>query len=247
MNNENVKVIYNNKRANFDFDLLERFEAGLSLTGTEIKSIRAHHISLQRSFVQAKDNELWLMEANISPYEHGNRENHEPTRPRKLLLHRREINRILTDLAQKGLTVADAPLPERGAGQGRGGAGAGKRKFDKRPTSPARTLIARWSEALREKYGRCVTPAVTRRSSHSLLTVAEDGVAATTRTTRARRSGLSLATRGVLTAGRPGRRPAGRQRLAASHSNRPTGVGSSPFWANRNPPVFPAAPRSGVA
>ena len=67
--NENVKVIYNNKRANFDFDLLERFEAGLALTGTEIKSIRAHHISLQRSFVQAKDNELWLMEANISPYE----------------------------------------------------------------------------------------------------------------------------------------------------------------------------------
>ena len=61
MNNENVKVIYNNKRANFDFDLLERFEAGLSLTGTEIKSIRAHHISLQRSFVQAKDNELWLI------------------------------------------------------------------------------------------------------------------------------------------------------------------------------------------
>ena len=102
----NVKVIFNNKRANFDFELLERFEAGLVLTGTEIKSIRANHVSLQRSFVQAKGDELWLLEANISPYEHGNRENHEPTRPRKLLLHRREINRILgTQLVKDRITA----------------------------------------------------------------------------------------------------------------------------------------------
>lgn len=151
--NENVKVIYNNKRANFDFELMERFEAGLALTGTEIKSIRAHHISLQRSFVQAKDNELWLMEANISPYEHGNRENHEPTRPRKLLLHRREINRILTNLAQKGLTVVPTRLYLKG---GRAkvevALARGKRKFDKRADIARKDADRQMERALREKY-----------------------------------------------------------------------------------------------
>jgi len=149
----NVKVIFNNKRANFDFELLERFEAGLVLTGTEIKSIRANHVSLQRSYVQAKGDELWLLEANISPYEHGNRENHEPTRPRKLLLHRREINRILTNLAQKGLTVVPTRLYLKG---GRAkvevALARGKRKFDKRADIARRDSDRQVERALREKY-----------------------------------------------------------------------------------------------
>ena len=149
----NVKVIFNNKRANFDFELLERFEAGLVLTGTESKSIRANHVSLQRSFVQAKGDELWLLEANISPYEHGNRENHEPTRPRKLLLHRREINRILTNLAQKGLTVVPTRLYLKG---GRAkvevALARGKRKFDKRADIARRDSDRQVERALREKY-----------------------------------------------------------------------------------------------
>jgi len=149
----NVKVIFNNKRANFDFELLERFEAGLVLTGTEIKSIRANHVSLQRSYVQARGNELWLLEANISPYEHGNRENHEPTRPRKLLLHRREINRILTNLAQKGLTVVPTRLYLKG---GRAkvevALARGKRKFDKRADIARRDSDRQVERALREKY-----------------------------------------------------------------------------------------------
>ena len=149
----NVKVIFNNKRANFDFELLERFEAGLVLTGTEIKSIRANHVSLQRSFVQAKGDELWLLEANISPYEHGNRENHEPTRPRKLLLHRREINRILTNLAQKGLTVVPTRLYLKG---GRAkvevALARGKRQFDKRADIARRDSDRQVERALREKY-----------------------------------------------------------------------------------------------
>ena len=98
---DKIKVVYNNKRATFDYELLERLEAGIALTGTEIKSVRSNNVSLQRSYVQARGDELWLLEANISPYEHGNRENHEPTRPRKLLLHRREINRILSNMVQK--------------------------------------------------------------------------------------------------------------------------------------------------
>ncbi len=149
----NVKVIFNNKRANFDFELLERFEAGLVLTGTEIKSIRANHVSLQRSYVQARGDELWLLEANISPYEHGNRENHEPTRPRKLLLHRREINRILTNLAQKGLTVVPTRLYLKG---GRAkvevALARGKRKFDKRADIARRDSDRQVERALREKY-----------------------------------------------------------------------------------------------
>ncbi len=150
---DNVKVIFNNKRANFDYELLERFEAGLVLTGTEIKSIRANHVSLQHSYVQPKGNELWLLEANISPYEHGNRDNHEPTRPRKLLLHRREINRILTNLAQKGLTVVPTRLYLKG---GRAkievALARGKRKFDKRADIARRDSDRQVERALREKY-----------------------------------------------------------------------------------------------
>lgn len=148
-----VKVIYNNKRANFDYELLERFEAGLVLTGTEIKSIRANHVSLQRSYVQPRGDELWLLEANISPYEHGNRENHEPTRPRKLMLHRREINRILTQLAQKGLTVVPTRLYLKG---GRAkvevALARGKRKVDKREDIARRDADRQVERALREKY-----------------------------------------------------------------------------------------------
>ena len=92
------KIVARNKRARFDYELLEQFEAGMVLRGTEIKSIRANQVSLQRSFVRPLKDELWLIDANIAPYEHGNRENHEPTRARKLLLHRREINRIIDQL-----------------------------------------------------------------------------------------------------------------------------------------------------
>lgn len=150
---DKIKVVYNNKRATFDYELLERIEAGLVLTGTEIKSVRAHMASLQRSYVQARGDELWLLEANISPYEHGNRENHEPTRPRKLLLHRREINRILTNLNQKGLTIVPTRLYLKG---GRAkveiALARGKRKFDKREDIARRDADRQVERALREKY-----------------------------------------------------------------------------------------------
>jgi SsrA-binding protein len=150
---DKFKVIYNNKRANFDYELLEKFEAGLALTGTEIKSVRANQVSLQRSYVQPRGDELWLIEANISPYVHGNRENHDPTRPRKLLLHRREINRILDNLAQKGLTVVPTRLYLKG---GRAkveiALARGKRKFDKRDDIARRDADRQVERALREKY-----------------------------------------------------------------------------------------------
>ncbi len=150
---DKIRTIYNNKRANFDYELLERFEAGLVLTGTEIKSVRANQVSLQRSFVQARDDELWLLDANIAQYVHGNRENHDPTRPRKLLLHRREINRILTNLAQKGLTVVPTRLYLKG---GRAkveiALARGKRKYDKREDIARRDADRQVERALREKF-----------------------------------------------------------------------------------------------
>ncbi|HRN67536.1 MAG TPA: SsrA-binding protein SmpB [Promineifilum sp.] len=150
---EKIKIVYNNKRATFDYEILERFEAGLVLTGTEIKSVRDNKVSLQQSFVQARDDELWLLEANIAQYVHGNRENHEPKRPRKLLLHRREINRILTNLTQKGLTVVPTRLYLKG---GRAkvevALARGKRKFDKREDLARRDADRQVERALREKY-----------------------------------------------------------------------------------------------
>lgn len=150
---EAIKVIYNNKRSTFDYELLERFEAGLVLKGTEIKSIRNHQASLQRSYVQPRDDELWLLEANISPYEHGNRQNHEPTRPRKLLLHRREINRILANLSQKGLTIVPTRLYlKNGRAKVEIALARGKRKHDKREDIARRDADRQIERALREKY-----------------------------------------------------------------------------------------------
>lgn len=150
---EKVRVIYNNKRATFDYELLERFEAGVVLTGTEIKSVRANQVSLQQSFVQARGDELWLMEANIAQYVHGNRENHEPKRPRKLLLHRREIDRITTNLTQKGLTIVPTRLYLKdGRAKIEIALARGKRKFDKRDDIARRDADRQVERALREKY-----------------------------------------------------------------------------------------------
>lgn len=150
---DKIKVVYNNKRATFDYEILERFEAGVVLTGTEIKSVRDNKVSLQQSFVQARGDELWLLEANIAQYVHGNRENHDPKRPRKLLLHRREINRILTNLTQKGLTVVPTRMYLKG---GRAkievALARGKRKYDKREDIARRDADRQVERALREKF-----------------------------------------------------------------------------------------------
>lgn len=148
-----IKIVYNNKRATFDYELLERFEAGLVLRGTEIKSIRAHKASLQQSFVQARGGELWLVEANIAPYDYGNLQNHDPVRPRKLLLHKREIVRILEALSQKGLTVVPTKLYLRdGRAKVEIALARGKRKYDKRADIAKRDAERQVERALREKY-----------------------------------------------------------------------------------------------
>lgn len=150
---EGFKIVSNNKRATFDYELLEKFEAGLVLQGTEIKSIRAGQVSLLRSFVQARDGELWLVEAHIAQYVQGNRDNHEPTRPRKLLLHRREINKILDKLAQKGLTVIPTKMYlKNGRAKLEIALARGKALFDKRAVIAERDSKRQIERALREKY-----------------------------------------------------------------------------------------------
>ena len=150
---QGIKVIAKNRRASHDYHLLDHYEAGLVLTGTEIKSVRSHQVSLQRSYVQARDEELWLVEANIAPYAHGNRENHDSTRPRKLLLHRREINKILDALAMQGLTVIPTKLYLKdGLAKVEIALARGKTHRDKRQDIAKRDADRQVERALREKY-----------------------------------------------------------------------------------------------
>jgi SsrA-binding protein len=102
---ENVKVVANNRKAGFEYFLFERFEAGLALKGSEIKSIRAGQISLAESYIRVDENQAWLIEAHIAPYLQANRFNHDPTRPRRLLLHSKEIHEMWDAVRQKGVTI----------------------------------------------------------------------------------------------------------------------------------------------
>jgi SsrA-binding protein len=104
------KLIADNRRARHDYHLLDRFEAGLVLTGTEVKSLRDGRATLAQSWAEVRDGEAWLMGAEIAIYDQGNRANHEPTRPRKLLLHRREIDSMYGKVREKGLTVVPTRL-----------------------------------------------------------------------------------------------------------------------------------------
>ncbi|HTS51274.1 MAG TPA: SsrA-binding protein SmpB [Bryobacteraceae bacterium] len=100
-----IKVLGDNRQAGHNYHLLERFEAGIALTGTEVKAAKDGKIQLKDAFCEVQGNEAWLLNAHISQYSHGNRENHEPTRRRKLLLHRAEIDKLLGKTREKGLTL----------------------------------------------------------------------------------------------------------------------------------------------
>jgi SsrA-binding protein len=104
------KLIAENRRARHDYQLLDRFEAGIVLTGTEVKSLRAGRAALAQAWADIRGGEAWLQGAEIALYDQGNRVNHEPTRARKLLLHRREIDRLYGQLREKGLTLVPTKL-----------------------------------------------------------------------------------------------------------------------------------------
>ena len=103
-----------NRRALFDYEVLEKVEAGIALSGTEVKSARSGRVQLREAFVEFRGGEAYLIGAHVSPYSHGNRENHLPDRPRKLLLHRREIDRLFGRGITKGLTVVPLAFYLRG-------------------------------------------------------------------------------------------------------------------------------------
>ncbi len=100
-----IKIVATNRKASHEYFLLERFEAGIALQGSEIKSIRAGQISLAEAYVQVDDRQAWLMDAHVAPYEQASIFNHEPRRPRRLLLHRAEIRQLWNEVRQKGVTI----------------------------------------------------------------------------------------------------------------------------------------------
>jgi SsrA-binding protein len=104
------KLIADNRRARHDYNLLDRYEAGLVLTGTEVKSLREGKTSLQQAYAEVREGEAWLVGVHIAEYGQGNRANHDPDRARKLLLHRREVDRLYGQVREKGFTVVPTRL-----------------------------------------------------------------------------------------------------------------------------------------
>lgn len=127
------KPIAQNKKARHDFTIEETFEAGIVLQGTEIKSIRNGRINLKDSFARVNNGEVFLHNMHISPYEQGNIHNHEPTRARKLLLHRKQINQLIGQTQQKGYSLVPLKVYiKNGVAKVLIGLGRGKKKYDKR-------------------------------------------------------------------------------------------------------------------
>src|SRR5215210_8660731 len=108
------KLIADNRRARHDYNLLERVEAGIVLTGSEVKSLRQGHAILQRAYADSRDGELWLVGLHIPPYEQASIEPHDPDRDRKLLLHRRQIDQLVSKVAERGLTLVPTRLYFKG-------------------------------------------------------------------------------------------------------------------------------------
>ena len=142
------KLIAKNKKAYHDYHVLDEIEAGIVLLGTEVKAIREHRVNLKDSFARVQGGEVWLENCHIGAYEHGNRENHAPRRRRKLLLHRREINKILGKAKQKGLTLVPLALYfKNGKAKVRLALARGKKTYDKREAK-RKKIVEREIQAL---------------------------------------------------------------------------------------------------
>ena len=150
-----IKILSDNRHAGHDYHLLERFEAGLALTGTEVKSAKDGRIQLKDSFAEVQENEAWLLNAHIGQYSHGNRENHEPTRRRKLLLHREEIDKLLGKTREKGLSLIPTRVYlKQGRIKCEVALARGKKLHDKRETERDKTAEAEARAAVRASKAR---------------------------------------------------------------------------------------------
>ena len=148
-----MSVLAVNKRASFDYDISERFEAGIVLRGFEVKSVKTGHISLKGSFVTVRGEELFLTNANIPLYKHaGAIANYDPTRPRKLMLHRAEIARLIGKSRVEGLTLLPIQVyTKRGLLKLEFGIGKGRKKFDKRDVIRKRESDLKINRALKSR------------------------------------------------------------------------------------------------
>lgn len=111
------KVVAENRRARFDYAVEDKFEAGIALQGTEVKALRAGEASIAESYAEVRGGEVWLVNANVPEFSHGNRFNHEPRRPRKLLLHAREVDRLTGAVERKGMTLVPLSIYFNGKGR----------------------------------------------------------------------------------------------------------------------------------
>jgi SsrA-binding protein len=138
-----IKILSDNRSAGHNFHLLDRYEAGLVLTGTEVKSAKSGKIQLKESYAEVAENEAWLMNAHISEYSHGNIMNHTPVRKRKLLLHRSEIEKLQSETREKGLTLVPTKLYlKAGRIKVEIAVAKGKKFHDKREASKAKEMQA---------------------------------------------------------------------------------------------------------
>ncbi|MFN6204577.1 MAG: SsrA-binding protein SmpB [Acidobacteriota bacterium] len=152
---EKEKVIATNREAYHNYFILETYEAGIQLTGTEVKSARAGKVTLKDGYVRVADGEAWLLNVHISPYTHGNRQNHEPDRDRRLLLHKKEIERLFSKIREKGLTL----VPTRFYFKGNLikceiGLARGKKLYDKRESEARRDQDREARAALKDRNAR---------------------------------------------------------------------------------------------
>ncbi len=146
------KEILTNRQAFHEFHVLDRYEAGAALLGTEVKSIMAGRIQLKDSYVSIKDDEVWLVNSHISPYSHGNQQKHEPLPPRKLPLPRKEIDKLEKETTQKGMTlVVTAIYWKNGRIKFEIGVAKGKKLYDKRETEMRKTVERETRQQLKER------------------------------------------------------------------------------------------------
>lgn len=146
-----VKVIATNKKAYFDYEITDTYEAGVVLTGPEVKSIKNGHISIKESYAVVKDSEIWLLNAHVSPYQYST-QNEEPTRSRKLLLKKSEVNSLLGKIQQKGLTLVTTKVYlKNGLVKIEIGLGKGKKKHEKKQKIKERDIERDMNRDIRGK------------------------------------------------------------------------------------------------
>jgi SsrA-binding protein len=145
-----VKIVATNRKARHEYFLLETLEAGIELRGSEIKSIRAGQISLAEAYVQVDGEQAWLIDAHIAPYEQASRFNHDPRRPRRLLLHRTEIKRLWDVVRQKGVTIVPLQVYLK-EGRAKIAVAKGKKLYDKRASMAERDAKREIERVLRQR------------------------------------------------------------------------------------------------